>query len=239
MDVPGFVGSRTSTRAPPSPPEEPSYRLAGAGLSRGASGHERRREHALVDTAPSVGYMGVLVGPAAGQAEAERVVQLPSLPTKVVLAVGLVLLIGSMGVSAAALRRTAVASCGPSVVSPSVLYTVSNDGGVTPGATAQSQFKVTGSPTVLSLKTYHYVAPNGVAAPGMIGLIGPDGKTYGPWQTTGSVGMHGVANAFWTVTLDLVLPAGQYIVTDSDPATWSANAGTGGTGMFWITGYQK
>jgi hypothetical protein len=123
---------------------------------------------------------------------------------------------------------------------PQQLYTVSNGTYVTPGTTSPSRFTVaSGSVHLVSLKTYHYVAPGGIASAGKIGLRSADGKVYGPWQATGSPGVGGVANAFWTATIDLVLPAGTYTVTDSDPATWSANAGTHGAGMFWVTGYQK
>jgi hypothetical protein len=123
---------------------------------------------------------------------------------------------------------------------PVELFAVSNGTSVTPGATAPSRFTVTsGSVRVVSLKTYHYVAPDGLSSTGQIGLRGSDGKVYGPWQATGSPGVGGIANAFWTATIDVVLPPGTYTVTDSDPTTWSANAGTGGAGMFWVTGFQK
>ncbi len=123
---------------------------------------------------------------------------------------------------------------------PQQLYTVSNGGYVTPGATSPSKFTVvSGSVRLVSLKTYHYVAPNGLPSTGKIGLRSSDGKVYGPWQTTGAAGVGGVANAFWTAPIDVVLPPGTYTVTDSDPTTWSANAGTHGAGMFWVTGYQK
>jgi hypothetical protein len=32
----------------------------------------------------------------------------------------------------------------------------------------------------------------------------------------------------------LTLPAGTYTVLDSDPATWSQNAETGGQGIIWV-----
>ena len=89
-----------------------------------------------------------------------------------------------------------------------------------------------------SLTTYHYVLPNGVASAGRVGLTGPDGKTYGPWPATGSIGRGGIPNAMRRAVTDVTLPAGAYTVTDSDPKTWSANAGTGGAGMFWTTGYR-
>ncbi len=192
----------------------------------------------MFDRACSVGYIGVLESaPQPDRPEAERVVQLRSLPTKVFLAVGLVLLIGSMGVSAAVLKRTAVASCGPSTIVPTVLYSVTNDMGVAPGVTAPSTFHVASSTNILSMKTYHYVYPGGLSSTGQIGLKSSDGKIYGPWQTTGSPGIHDVPNANWNVSIDIVLPPGTYTVTDSDPSTWSSNIGTKGEGIFWVTGW--
>jgi hypothetical protein len=106
------------------------------------------------------------------------------------------------------------------------------------GATAPSTFTVkSGSVRVTSLTTYHYVEPNGIPSTGRVGLTGPDGKVYGPWQATGSDGQGGIKNAMWAATIDLVLTPGTYTVTDSDPSTWSSNSGTGGAGMFWIAGY--
>ena len=87
--------------------------------------------------------------------------------------------------------------------------------------------------------TYHYVEPDGVPSTGSVGLTGPDGKVYGPWQATGSDGQGGIKNAMWAATIDLVLTPGTYTVTDSDSSTWSSNDGTGGAGMFWIVGYPR
>ena len=129
--------------------------------------------------------------------------------------------------------------CGPAIVAgPVQLYTNGNTGSVSPGATAPSQFTITSGPVRLSaLKTFHYVSPNGLSSAGMISLQGSDGKVYGPWQTTGSAGPGGIPNAFWTASIDVELPAGIYTVIDSDPSTWSANADSGGAGMFWISGF--
>jgi hypothetical protein len=86
------------------------------------------------------------------------------------------------------------------------------------------------------VKTYHYVRPNGLPSAGTISLRSSDGKLYGPWQATGSPSSDGLANAVWTASIDVELPAGIYTVIDSDPSTWSSNAASGGEGMFWISG---
>lgn len=123
-----------------------------------------------------------------------------------------------------------------SVDVPVTLFTNTNPDGVTPGATVPATFTVTTPIHALVVATYHYVTPNGVPTTGQVSLQGPDGKTYGPWPTTGSDGQGGIANAVWSADVDLTLSAGTYTVIDSDPATWSANKGTGGAGMFWING---
>jgi hypothetical protein len=125
-------------------------------------------------------------------------------------------------------------------VTETQLYATANGDSVSPGVSVPSRFNVeSGSVTVVSLKTYHNVAPHGLKSAGQIGLRGSDGKVYGPWQATGSPGPGGEANAFWTATVDVVLPPGTYTITDSDPSTWSANAGTGGAGMFWVSGFAN
>ena len=66
-------------------------------------------------------------------------------------------------------------------------------------------------------------APDGVEGtpPGPIGLESADGAVLGPWPAAGSEGQGGVPNAYWTVTPNVVVPAGRYTVVDSDPGTWS------------------
>lgn len=124
-----------------------------------------------------------------------------------------------------------------SVDVPVTLFTNTNPDGVIPGATVPSTFTVGSEPAhITAVVTYHYVMPSGVPTTGQISLHGPDGTVYGPWSTTGSEGQGGIANAIWQADVDLVLPAGTYTIIDSDPATWSANEGTGGSGMFWVNG---
>ena len=128
--------------------------------------------------------------------------------------------------------------CGPAIVAgPVVLYATGNSGNVSVGPTAPSRFTVaSGSVRITELKTYHYFRPDGLPSAGTISLKSSDGTVYGPWQTTGSPAVDGLANAFWTASIDVELPAGIYTVIDSDPSTWSSNAASGGEGMFWISG---
>lgn len=47
-------------------------------------------------------------------------------------------------------------------------------------------------------------------APGQIGLRGPDGETYGPWQSTGTSGTGGAANVNWIMAPNVTLQPGLY-----------------------------
>ncbi len=89
-------------------------------------------------------------------------------------------------------------------------------------------------PTLItSVQNYHY-GPE--TAPGQVGLTSSDGSFYGPWQTVGTEGQGGVANAYWTSTPWVVVPAGTYTVWDSEPSTWSTNADAGGVGFTVVQG---
>lgn len=88
---------------------------------------------------------------------------------------------------------------------------------------------------VTKIVTYHWNDATG-APPGTVALEGPDGTTYGPFETEGSDGQGGVPNAYWTASVDIEVPAGTYQVIDSDPATWAWNDETGGRGMVTIIG---
>jgi hypothetical protein len=124
-----------------------------------------------------------------------------------------------------------------SVDVPVTLFTNTNPDMVVPGSTAPATFTVGASPVhVVVVATYHYVTPSGVPGTGQISLRGPGGEVLGPWPTIGTEGQGGIANAVWSANVDLILSAGAYTVIDSDTATWSANEGTGGAGMFWING---
>ncbi len=81
-----------------------------------------------------------------------------------------------------------------------------------------------------SVLTYHY--NHGRGAPGgSIQILGEDGTRHGPWRVE-------VKNqVYWIARPNVVLPAGRYRVIDSDPATWSQNAGSGGAGHTIIKGY--
>lgn len=85
------------------------------------------------------------------------------------------------------------------------------------------------------IRTYHWNDGLG-AEPGYIGLVDAGGRMYGPWAADGSTGQGGVPDAYWTVRPNITLPAGRYIVFDSDLASWAHNEATGGAGMVHVEG---
>lgn len=118
---------------------------------------------------------------------------------------------------------------------PQELFNNGNIGGVFPGGTAPT-FVLDVTTKITEISTYHYII-GGLPAAGTISLQSDDGTMHGPFQAIGSEGQGGVANAYWTVKPDdLVLPAGSYIIIDSDPATFSQNAESGGVGMASVSG---
>ncbi len=110
------------------------------------------------------------------------------------------------------------------------VYAVQND---PPQATVVT---LSGQTTVTQVKTYHWNNGQG-ATPGTIALMSDKtGELYGPWQATGQPGQGGVPNAYWVVAPNVTLPPGDYIVIDSDKATWAQNPQSGGAGFVWING---
>jgi hypothetical protein len=105
-------------------------------------------------------------------------------------------------------------------------------------ASHRTPCNLSGPAAVTQLITYHWNNGRG-AAPGTISLINAStGQTYGPFRATGSSGQGGAPNVNWTANVNLSLPAGQYQVVDSDPATWSWNGASGGYGFARVEGTQ-
>lgn len=112
--------------------------------------------------------------------------------------------------------------------------TISNGGAVQNRPAAVTTFTLDRALYLTQITTYHWNAGNG-AAPGTISLRAPDGRILGPWVAEGRPGS-GAQNVNWVARPDLLLSPGIYTVIDSDPATWSQNAGTGGAGFVWVDG---
>jgi len=123
----------------------------------------------------------------------------------------------------------------PSVSDP-VIYFNGNIAGVQNRPQRETAFNVDAAHRVTFIYTYHYF--NQGAKPGTIALRHSDGTVYGPWQAAGAVGQGGVQNAYWFVRPDVEIKPGHYTVIDSDPATWSHNAGSSGCGFVEIRGVK-
>ena len=89
---------------------------------------------------------------------------------------------------------------------------------------------------VTRIFTYHWNDGRG-APPGTIALRDmSSGDLFGPFSAEGSSGQGGAPNVNWTAEVDLMLPAGDYEVLDSDMSTWSWNSASGGYGFSVVTG---
>jgi hypothetical protein len=90
------------------------------------------------------------------------------------------------------------------------------------------QFTLTSYSKLDYLRTYHWNNGRG-ATLGTIWLKGgPNNLSYGPWKATASA-------TFWVVQpTNTYLPPGTYTIYDSDPATWSYNAQSGGKGFAMV-----
>jgi hypothetical protein len=73
------------------------------------------------------------------------------------------------------------------------------------------------------IDTYHWNYGQGTESGGSISLQNGNGETFGPWQVQAETAS-GAANAWWIARPNEVVPAGSYIIIDSQPETWSWNA---------------
>jgi len=116
-----------------------------------------------------------------------------------------------------------------------VLFNNENIDAVQNGPTQPTTFVIANPAVITYVEDYHYF--NNGAAPGTISLRHDDGTIYGPWVTRGATGQGGVLNATWITEPMAAVKAGRYTVQDSDPATWSHNAGSGFAGFSLVKGY--
>jgi hypothetical protein len=114
------------------------------------------------------------------------------------------------------------------------LFDNTNGEGVSNGGTPAS-FSTGGTTYCLTeLYTYHW--DNGLGAPpGSIGLTSATGTKLGPFKAVGSSGSGGAKDVNWAANVATsptpVTIKGAYDCTDSSPATWAQDAGTGGQGF--------
>ncbi|PYT04950.1 MAG: hypothetical protein DMF60_13620, partial [Acidobacteria bacterium] len=84
-------------------------------------------------------------------------------------------------------------------------------------------FTLPGAARITELVTYHWNNGQG-ATPGTISLRDQTNRVYGPFAARGESGQGGAPNVNWVATVNLTVPAGTFIVFDSEPGTWSRNA---------------
>jgi len=118
------------------------------------------------------------------------------------------------------------------------LFANGNIGGVSNKPTKPTVFTVKKGCTITSINDYHWNDSKGTPAPGQISIKHQDGTVYGPWNAVGSPGQGGVRNAYWECRPNVPIKEGTYTVIDSDPATWSQNAESGGQGFTEVRGTQ-
>lgn len=124
----------------------------------------------------------------------------------------------------------------PPAAKSAVLFDNGNIAGVDNGPSQPTSFTLNTAHVITLIQDYHWNSARG-ATPGTIGLRDTNGRVYGPWQSVGSPGQGGVPNAYWTVRPDITLPAGNYSVIDSHPASWSRNGGSQQRGFTRVEGY--
>lgn len=108
--------------------------------------------------------------------------------------------------------------------------------GVANGPTRQTQFTIVKAHLITTITTYHWNNGKGTNKAGTISLRGTDGRIYGPWTTTGRSGSGGARIAYWDCHPNIKLPAGTYVVIDSDTRTWAQNPGSKGQGFTVVLG---
>jgi hypothetical protein len=85
-----------------------------------------------------------------------------------------------------------------------------------------------------TIATYHWNDGKG-AAPGTLSLVSSF-QTLGPWQSVGTAPDGSPGNINWAASPAGVIINGSYTCRDSNPATWSKNADSGGQGFCRVWG---
>jgi hypothetical protein len=124
----------------------------------------------------------------------------------------------------------------PCTGSPVKIFDNSNTGSVLNGGKPPAFDTKGKSYCLTSIVTYHWNNGHG-KTPGTVGLTSPTMSASA--TARGSAGQGGAPNVNWTGTFTNPKPvvvAGAYTCTDSDPATWSQNPGSGGKGFCQVYG---
>ena len=102
--------------------------------------------------------------------------------------------------------------------------------------TQPTQFTIAKPYVITSILNYHWNGGRG-AMPGTISLRSNDGSTFGPWPVIATAGQGNAPNVYWVCQPNVTLAAGTYTIIDSNPATWSQNSASFGSGMSVVKGY--
>ncbi len=140
---------------------------------------------------------------------------------------------GAAGRSGLAVEQIAASRATVTIFNNGDIYAVDNQ------PIVPTVFGTRGTIQIARITTYHWNYGEGTGRPGTIGLLSDTGYWYGPWKASGQPGQGGVPNAYWVVTPNVKLPPGTYRVVDSDPSTWSQNAGSGSAGIAIVDAYKR
>jgi hypothetical protein len=130
------------------------------------------------------------------------------------------------------------AAASPAAAQSRDLFNNTNVFGVNNGPTRSPQFVLNGPARITQLVTYHWNFGRG-ARPGFIELRNQNGQTVGRFTAVGTSGQGGVPNVNWVANVNINLPAGRYLVVDSDPSTWSNNDQSGAQGFAIVRGVAQ
>jgi hypothetical protein len=108
-----------------------------------------------------------------------------------------------------------------------------NNGRVSENPQQPTEFKIPEPYYITYIWTYHYNGGKGVT-PGNIALRRADGALYGPWEVTAADLRQKID---WETKPNVVIPAGQYTIIDSERAYWSWSDESHGMGMAKVKGY--
>ncbi len=115
------------------------------------------------------------------------------------------------------------------------LYNNTNGDAVRNAPGGAPAFNLSVPTRITELVTYHWNYGLG-STPGFLAISRQNGQIVGRFQARGTSGQNGVANVNWIATPNLVLPAGKYILIDSNVSTWSTNARSGFVGFGIVRG---
>jgi hypothetical protein len=98
-----------------------------------------------------------------------------------------------------------------------------NTGAVDNSPTCSPTLTLSKPHMITYIDTYHWNYGQGTVSGGSISLQNGDGEIFGPWSVQAD-SASGAPNAWWIAHPNVVIPAGNYIIIDSQPETWSRNA---------------